>query len=414
VARRRSEILLLAAVAISVTAVVAQRNTPDAVRNPDAAAIAAGQRVFNQACQACHGPAGQGDRGPALNTPTFAHGSEDTDLFRTIRNGVPGTGMPPFERLTDEEVWQLVSYIHGLQGTAPAAGATRAPAGGDAAAGEGLFFGRGGCASCHEINGRGGVLGPDLSGAGRLSPVAVRQKITDPNGQLPQAAGARGGGGRGGAPAASTLIVKTEDGREIRGLRRNEDTFSLQLVDASGQLHLLDKLKLASVRVDDRSMMPSDYSTRLSSAEITDLVAYLQAQSGRDLSKTAGQPMAGGVSYDRLRDSQAEPQNWMMYWGDYQGTHFSRLKQIDSGNVKNLQGAWGVPTPGNVVLEATPLVVDGVMYVTTGGDPLTVLALDARTGRQIWRYSRAQKVKNPYEINPYNRGVAVLGRASRQ
>ena len=413
-ARSRSEFFPFAVVAISVSALVAQQNTPDGMRrNPDASAIAAGQRVYDQACQACHGPAGQGDRGPALNTPIFAHGSEDADLFRTIRTGVPGTAMPPFALLTDEEVGQLVSYIHGLQGTVPAAsgaGAAQASAGGDTVAGEDLFFGRAGCASCHEINGRGGILGPDLSGAGRLSPAALRQKITDPNSQLAQPAGGRGaGGGRGGASARSTIIVKTEDGREIRGLRRNEDTFSLQLVDASGQLHLLDKLKLASVRVDDRSMMPSDYSTRLSAAEITNLVEYLQGQSGRDLSKTAAQPMSGGVSYDRLRNSKAEPQNWMMYWGDYQGTHFSPLEQIDTGNVKNLRAVWGVPTPGSVVLEATPLVVDGVMYVTTGGNPLTVLALDARTGREIWRYSRAQKVKNPYEINPYNRGVAVLG-----
>src|SRR6185436_5886294 len=77
--------------------------------------------------------------------------------------------------------------------------------------------------------------------------------------------------------------------------------------------------------------------------------------------------------------------------------------------VKNLQGTWAATVPGNTTLEATPVVVDGVMYVTSSGDPLTVMALDARTGRQIWRYSRPQKVKNPYEINPYNRGVAVLG-----
>ena len=62
--------------------------------------------------------------------------------------------------------------------------------------------------------------------------------------------------------------------------------------------------------------------------------------------------------------------------------------------------------PGDSVLEATPLVVDGVMYTTQPG---VVVALDARTGRQIWRYTRQQKVKNPYEINPFNRGVAIAG-----
>jgi alcohol dehydrogenase (cytochrome c) len=114
----------------------------------------------------------------------------------------------------------------------------------------------------------------------------------------------------------------------------------------------------------------------------------------------------GGVTFDRLKRSDAEPQNWLMYWGDYQGTHYSGLKQIDASSVAQLQTAWAFPMPGDSVLEAMPIVVDGVMYTTQPG---VVVALDARTGRQIWRYARAQKVKNPYEINPFNRGVAVLG-----
>jgi PQQ-dependent dehydrogenase (methanol/ethanol family) len=164
------------------------------------------------------------------------------------------------------------------------------------------------------------------------------------------------------------------------------------------------------VTVENKSLMPADYATRLSAADITNLVAYLHGQQARDLNKTSAQPMAsGGVTSDRLRNSKAEPQNWLMYWGDYQGTHFSPLKQIDPANVKNLQAAWAMPVPGATTLEMSPVVADGVMYVTSSGDPLTVLALDARTGRQIWRYARPQKVKNPYEINPYNRGVSVLG-----
>ena len=60
-------------------------------------------------------------------------------------------------------------------------------------------------------------------------------------------------------------------------------------------------------------------------------------------------------------------------------------------------------------MEGTPLVVDGVMYATGSGNPTTVVALDARTGRQIWRFTRQQKVTNPYQINPFSRGVAILG-----
>src|SRR5689334_1712484 len=98
-----------------------------------------GQRLYDQACVSCHGPAGQGDRGPALNRGTFVHGNEDGDLFRTIRAGVPGTEMPPFARLTDEQVWQLVSYIRSLgRPDAPPASVTSISA--DATAGEGVFF----------------------------------------------------------------------------------------------------------------------------------------------------------------------------------------------------------------------------------------------------------------------------------
>ena len=74
--------------------------------------------------------------------------------------------------------------------------------------------------------------------------------------------------------------------------------------------------------------------------------------------------------------------------------------------MKNLQAKWAVQLPGDGIVESVPLVVDGIMY-TTGpvGGTAQVMALDARTGRQIWRYERKQKVVNPYEINRVNRGV---------
>jgi alcohol dehydrogenase (cytochrome c) len=294
-------------------------------------------------------------------------------------------------------------------------------------AGESVFFGtKAACSTCHEVNGRGGVVGPDLSNAGRLDIAALRQKITAPN--TPRAgggragagrAGGRGGRGRGGfgGGASVTVVVKTAAGATIRGIRRNEDTFSLQMIDAAGTLHLLDKRKLASVDVDPVSLMPGDYAGRLTADEITNLVAFLAAQTGRDEAKIAAQPMPpGGLTYDRLVKAATDPQNWAMYWGNYQGTHYSPLTQITAANVSRLRPAWTFPLvtvnsdgrPGGV-LEGTPLVVDGVMYATGSGNPATVVALDARTGRELWRWSRAQKTINPYQINPYSRGVAMLG-----
>ncbi len=376
------------------------------------AAAAAGRELFATVCQVCHGSVGQGDRergGAVLNMTGLRHGDADADIFRVVRNGVVGTQMVAFPGLTDQQVWQLVTFIHSLQNPGSAA-ASATPAPGDAAAGETLFFGRAECYKCHGVNARGGITGPDLSNAARLSLAALRQKIVAPNNPGPGNFPARGPGGGGNGPAPLTVVVRTPDGREIRGVRRNEDAYSVQMVDAAGELHLIDKRKMASVTVENRSLMPDDYSKRLSADDITNLVAYLCAQRGRDFSKTIQQPLPGGVSYERLKNSAAEPQNWLTYWGDYRGTHYSSLGQINPGNAAQLKPAWAFPMlDGNAVLESTPLVVDGVMYVTGGGNPATVVALDARTGRQIWRWVRQQKVVNPYQINPFNRGVAILG-----
>jgi len=258
--------------------------------------------------------------------------------------------------------------------------------------GERLFSEK--CAGCHQINGAGGIVGPDLSNAGRLTPEALREKITNPD-------SAPNPGGRGGP---STVVVKTKDGREIRGLRRAEDSFTLLLTDASGKLLRFEKRDLADQRMEQKSLMPAE---RLSEPEIAGLVAYLRTLNGRDASKVIQADIPGGLTFDRLRNSSAEPQNWLTYWGDYQGTHYSRLSQIDASNVARLQARWAVPMPGDTILETTPLVADGVMY--TSGLPGQVFALDAKSGLQVWRYQRQQKVVPQGQINRFNRGVAMLG-----
>ena len=124
---------------------------------------------------------------------------------------------------------------------------------------------------------------------------AIRQKILNPAAPFaaPAAAGRGGPVGRGGAGARPVVIVaKTRDGREIRGVRRNEDTFSLQMVDASGTLHLFDKLQLADVRVENTSLMPGDYGTKLAAGEIDDLVAYLSTLRERNLTITSTSTMS--------------------------------------------------------------------------------------------------------------------------
>src|SRR5579864_5450152 len=202
---------------------VAQDHTATNATNPMAGspvAVAAGQRLYRQACQACHGGEGRGDRGPALTTSNFAHGSDDVDLFRNIRTGITGSEMPAFQKLTDDQVWQLVSYIRSLNGTAAKSGEVVA---GDPTEGEKLFYGKAACGSCHAVNAKGGLLGPDLSAEGRTSAQLLRTKILNPNTDMnPNGRGRRG---------PSVVVIKTDDGREIRGARRVEDTYSLQMME---------------------------------------------------------------------------------------------------------------------------------------------------------------------------------------
>jgi len=154
--------------------------------------------------------------------------------------------------------------------------------------------------------------------------------------------------------------------------------------------------------------MPADFAQRLSEPEIQSLVAYLRTQAARDLTKTIQAEIPGGVTYDRLLNAAAEPQNWLTYWGDYQGRHYSALKQVDESNAGKLQARWTIQLPSDSRVEATPIVVDGIMYIP--GPPGQVLALDAKTGLQLWRYGRRQKVVNPNASgNRVRRGVSVLG-----
>src|SRR5262245_27536831 len=194
------------------------RQAPQVANNPfagDAAGAAAGGDLYNQMCQACHGAAGQGtDRGPALTTGTFVHGGTDGELFRSIRNGVAGTQMAGFPGLADPDIWRLVTYLRSLQPGSAAPTATGDATSGDAAAGERLFFGSAACSSCHEVHGRGGIVGPDLSSAGRFSSTALRQKLLEPNSPMVST----GGRGNRSGPQPATIVVKTKDGRDLRGV----------------------------------------------------------------------------------------------------------------------------------------------------------------------------------------------------
>ena len=139
-------------------------------------AIAAGAKVFGESCAVCHGPEGQGGRGPNLRQSVMWHTLTDEETFATIEKGVPAAGMPA-AALTPEQIWQVVAYVRWL-----AAPAFETPPPGSVAAGTELFWGKGECGKCHRIWGRGGFLGPDLSDLGARQSVAqIREAVTDPN-----------------------------------------------------------------------------------------------------------------------------------------------------------------------------------------------------------------------------------------
>lgn len=267
--------------AIPLWAQVAAPAQKEALRNPlagDAGAEKQGAILFRQECVFCHGIGARGGmRGPDLTTGSWSHGGSDAELVRTITAGVPGTNMPP-NRLTDDEVWQIIAYVRTLQ-QAPA------PPAGDATAGEKVFFGDADCATCHMVNGRGGRLGPDLSHIGSARPRRhLIESIRDPDRQLTENSNFSG--------KYDTVIAVTRDGKTIRGVPLNEDTFTVQLMDAAENIHSFQKRSLKSLRHESKSLMPAYTADLLSESHLQDLVAYLQSLRAKTPAPEKGTPNA--------------------------------------------------------------------------------------------------------------------------
>ena len=113
------------------------------------------------------------------------------------------------------------------------------------------------------------------------------------------------------------------------------------------------------------------------------------------------------VTYERLLNAEREPGNWMSYSGGYQGWRYSPLDQVNRANAGQLKVKWVHQMATTHMVETTPLVVDGVMYVSE--PPSNVVALDAETGRQFWRYRRELPARINTCCGQVNRGVALLG-----
>jgi cytochrome c oxidase cbb3-type subunit 3 len=259
----RIVVLLVLAVPLSAQhgRYVSESKNP-AIGNPES--IAAGAKLYATSCAACHGPDGSGGRGPNLVRRAVWHPLSDETIFDTIRNGVPGADMPP-TKLPDDQTWNLVAFIHALIGPASE---NKVP--GDPAEGERVFWGaKAGCSNCHAIRGRGSRMGPDLSNVGGSQPLAVIKDAILFTSKRLTFAGKEG------------VTVTLKNGEVIKGIARNRSNYSLQVVDAKGDLHLISMDDVKELSVLDRSPMPSDYGKRLSPDELRDLMAYLAHQSVR-------------------------------------------------------------------------------------------------------------------------------------
>ncbi len=233
----------------------------------NAADVEKGRQLFLGMCSRCHGTGGGGE-GPSLTRLTQAH--NDEQLRAIIRDGIPDRGMPRIRRFTDTELRQMVAFVDSL-GVATGVASTGNPKNGRA------LYQRLGCEACHIVAGEGGDFGPELTSIGaRRAPDYLRQSIVDPGAALPRGTPIPGRG------LSEFLPVKlvTLDGREVSGVRVNEDSFTIQVKDAGSKLYSFRKADLKQLdKLFGQSMMP-DYKARVTSGELEDLVAYLSGLGG--------------------------------------------------------------------------------------------------------------------------------------
>lgn len=250
----------LGAAALACAALGMAASAQEQNRQYSAADIQAGNRLYGLQCAICHGQNGDGINGVNLPRNQFRRASTDDDIRSTITNGVAAAGMPPF-RLQQAELNGLVAFIR--------SGFDRTGAPfkvGDARRGQAIYDGKGGCVTCHRVNGKGARTAPDLSDVGSVrQPAAIQRSLVEPNNAM--------------LPINRTVRIVTADGRTIRGRRINEDTFTIQLIDQQERLVSLEKSNIREYELGKTSDMPS-FAGKLTEAEIADLVAYLVSLKG--------------------------------------------------------------------------------------------------------------------------------------
>jgi cytochrome c oxidase cbb3-type subunit 3 len=246
---------------VTILTILAFADTPSPFANMHSDDLAKGRRLFEAQCAVCHGINGGGGSGANLAVTKYKRAADDPGLIEVIRNGVSGTSMPAAWWMSEREATQVAYYVKSLGRT------TTIKVGGDKLQGKELFEGKGGCSGCHIANGKGGSLGPELTDIGaRRSHVRLREIILNPGMTIPE--------------GFLMVRVQPKTGPEIKGIRVNEDSFTIQIKDLTGQFRSFRKADLTMLNKDfGKTPMPS-YDGKFSSNEMDNLVAYLVSLRG--------------------------------------------------------------------------------------------------------------------------------------
>jgi len=221
-------------------------------------ALLGGQHLFEARCASCHGLNGKGgERAPDIVTRQEVAKLSEHELLEVVRKGIPSKGMPAFEALPASQLSSVVQYVRSMQGKR-SQNFTAA----SIEDGRKLFNGKARCADCHMIQGVGGFLGPDLSSySTNHSAEDIRNAILFAN-KRPSA-------------RKGLANIAMKDGRNIAGLVRNEDNFSVQVLSPDGVFHLVDKADVSDLVFEPKPFMPNDYNSQLTQSELESIVAYL-------------------------------------------------------------------------------------------------------------------------------------------
>jgi alcohol dehydrogenase (cytochrome c) len=349
--------------------------------------IKAGEPLFATHCGFCHGrDAMGGATGPDLTRSEIVADDAAGDKIKpVVRNGRPDKGMPPLN-LTEPDLMAIVAFVHDARTKAGSVVGARRRVDetdlktGSAEAGAQYFNGAGGCAKCHSPAG-------DLAGvADRLKGLELLQRMLYP-------------GPRTGTPNPARVTVTLPSGDAVTGRLAHRDEFTIALRDPAGWYRSWPA-HAVTFTVDNPLDAHITQIRKYTDGDMHDVLAYLQTLKRIDTAAAAA--AAPGAGQDKTDKDSVDPpapegtgldpatllkppaDAWPTYHGDYSGRRHSALGRITTDNVPQLTMAWSFQSGQSDSIKATPILVNGILYITT---PDNMWAVDARSGRQVWKYT---------------------------